>query len=41
MFFKLIVDAFVKYLEAHPEVLDSLVKALVDRLIEELKELGN
>ncbi len=34
----LIIKAFVKYVESHPDVVEKLVEQLVAKLIEELKK---
>lgn len=34
----LIVKAFIKYVESHPDVIEKLVESMVNKLIEELKK---
>lgn len=35
---KLILDALMKYVEAHPDQIEILVKALIDKIVEEVKK---
>lgn len=37
----IIVKAFVKYIESHPDVVEKLVEAIVNKLIEELKKASS
>lgn len=34
----LILNAFIKYIESHPDQVEILVKALIDKIVDEVKK---